>query len=280
MWGRLIYRDGTAKGDPLGFYGGSHDGPAYNSELIAFQIGMDVYRHVARDENGKEGDRDHIGIMGTYGGMDANVDHNLLGFSFPAGQVRMENWSLGAFWTHFEPNGAYLDVVGDATFYKAKLQSFSLPQSKTDGFGFALSAEGGYPFRVSEHWLLEPQAQLIYQWLSLDSFNDAAAHISFRDLDSLLGRIGLRFANVGPTQVWLRGNIWHEFIAKPTTEFSSADGLVPFRADPPATWWQIGLGGSVLLANHVTAFGQGSYESAFDRDSHSWTAKFGLRFNF
>lgn len=279
LWGRVIFRDGKGKGEPRGIYGGNQ-GPSYNSKLAAFQIGLDVYRHVEKDDDGNEADRDHVGIMGTYGGARAEVDHNLLDRKFRAGMIKMEGWSLGAYWTHFEPNGAYLDLVGHVTFYDFKLQSFRLPMNETDGFGLALSAEGGYPFHIEDDWLIEPQAQVIYQALSIDDFDDLAANVRFRDIDSLLGRVGLRFANIGEKQVWLRGNIWHEFLGEGRTEFSSADGYIPFRADLPETWWQIGLGASIFLDKRVTIYGQGSYDEAFDGRSHGWNAKLGLRFNF
>lgn len=277
LWGRVILRHGKSDGDPLGVYG---DGPSYKSDLAAFQIGFDVYREQQKRDDGTEADRDHAGILATYGTMDADVDHNLLEQRFRAGKVKMTNYSIGAYWTHFEPDGAYLDAVVQATWYNMKLRSLRLPAIKTDGFGFAASLEGGYPIRFDEDWRLEPQAQLIYQALSIDSFDDPGAHVRFYDLDSLTGRIGLRLANSGDLQGWLRGNIWHEFLGNSKTEFSSADGFVPFRSDPPVTWWQIGLGTSLLVDPKLTIFGQGSYESAFDGDSHAWQGKIGVRINW
>lgn len=29
---------------------------------------------------------------------------------------------------------------------------------------------------------------------------------------------------------WIRRNVWYEFLGNPRTEFSSADGFIPFRA--------------------------------------------------
>jgi outer membrane autotransporter protein len=39
-----------------------------------------------------------------------------------------------------------------------------------------------------------PQAQLVYQAINFDSFNDGAADIRFDNMDSLAGRIGARVA--------------------------------------------------------------------------------------
>ena len=63
-----------------------------------------------------------------------------------------------------------------------------LPRGKTQGFGFAASLEGGYPFH--DGWLLEPQAQLVYQTINIDDFNDGVADVRYSNTDSLAGRIG------------------------------------------------------------------------------------------
>ncbi len=44
--------------------------------------------------------------MGAVGSTDTDVDHHLLNFSIPAGSIKSDNLSLGAYWTHFAPNGA------------------------------------------------------------------------------------------------------------------------------------------------------------------------------
>jgi len=277
MWGRFIFRHGKTDGDPVGIYG---DGPSYRSDLLAFQIGMDVYRHQEKRSDGSYGDRDHVGLMGSIGMVEANVDHNLLTLQIPAGKVELNGYSIGAYWTHFEPNGAYLDGVVQGTWYDAKIKSPRLPRIRTAGFGIAVSLEGGYPIRLNDDWRLEPQAQVIYQALDLDEFSDPASTVRFDNLDSLVGRIGLRLASNGKNQGWLRGNILHEFLGKPRTEFSSADGFVPFRSDLSRTWWQVGLGMNLSLHPRLTLFGAANYEATFDGKSRALEGKFGVRVNW
>ena len=194
VWGRIILRHGESDGDPLGIYGNSRQGPSYESDLVAFQIGADIYREEKKREDGTTGTRNHAGLMGTYGSLDGEVDHNLLERRFHAGTIDMEAWSVGGFFTHYQPNGAYIDAVAQFTWYDTKIRSLRLPIAKTDGFGIALSAEGGYPLQLAEDWQLEPQAQLIYQSLSMDGFKDLGATVRFRDLDSLVGRVGFRLS--------------------------------------------------------------------------------------
>jgi len=277
VWGRVIIRHGEARGDPRGIYG---DGPAYETDMTVFQIGTDIYRKQQVRDDGTKRDRDHLGIMGSYGNMDGNVTHNLLTFVIPAGHAEMDAWSLGGFWTHFEPDGFYFDAIVQGTWYDITFQSPRLDPISTDGFGLALSGETGYPLHLNKDWQIEPQAQLIYQMLKLDGFRDPAADVRFRDLDSLVGRIGFRLSNRGNHQGWLRGNIWHEFLGKPVTEFSSANGFVGFRATLPRNWWQVGIGGSMVASSNLTLYGQANYEQAFEGGTHAWDAKLGIRYNF
>ena len=41
------------------------------------------------------------------------------------------------------------------------------------------SLEGGYPIQVGGGWIVEPQAQLVYQRIGLDDSADVAATVRF-----------------------------------------------------------------------------------------------------
>ncbi|MET3653824.1 autotransporter outer membrane beta-barrel domain-containing protein [Dyella japonica] len=272
MWGRVVYREGKTQGDPIGIYG---DGPSYKSDMVTVQVGGHLYR--ALSDSGR---LDQVGVYGAYGNADADVDHNLLSLQFKAGSIGLDTYAAGAYWTHYEPNGAYLDVVGQASWYGFDLKGLRLPQIEPDGFGLAGSVEGGYPFKIGHELVLEPQAQIIYQNLSVDSFADPGAHVRYRDLDSLTGRIGVRLATQGNYEVWVRANLWYEFLGTPKTEFSSAAGWVPFHADLPNLMGQLGVGAGLRITSNVYVFGVANYESTFNGNSHSWDAKMGVRIRF
>jgi len=271
VWGRGIYREVSHKSD-LGIYG---TGPSFKMDSWAVQAGADLYR-----DTSDNGNREHIGIYGAYGEIDGDVTHNLLDQTFAGGKVWMEGYTLAGYWTHFEPEGAYLDGVVQATWLDIHASTPRIETKSTTGFDFAASLEGGYPFELDEDWTLEPQGQLIYQALSIERTEDVAAQIDFRDLDSFTGRIGLRLNHEGDKGFWVRLNLWHEFTGEPVTEFSSADGPVPFTAQLPSTWGEIDGGVSLKLDRRTTLFGAGSYQTTFDGDTHGWDAKIGLRRNW
>ena len=152
------------------------------------------------------------------------------------------------------------------------------------------SLEGGYPFDLGNDWLLEPQAQLVYQALSVDDFNDGAADVRYSATDLLAGRIGLRLARdwdveeasgtgAKPRQftLWGRADLWHEFLGDPTTEFSSATGFIPFTADLGETWGKVGVGAAMQVTDASTFYGNVNYAASFEGNADAWEAKVGYK---
>ncbi|MBU3079526.1 hypothetical protein, partial [Sphingomonas quercus] len=95
IWGRLILQAGTQGDLSRGIY---RDGPRFNYDMLAVQIGIDLYR----------GSRDHAGVYGAWGRMNANVRHF---DASAAGKDRLKGWTAGGYWTRFWDNGWYSDVV-------------------------------------------------------------------------------------------------------------------------------------------------------------------------
>jgi outer membrane autotransporter protein len=289
-WTRITGFWGHRDGDPRGIYGGE---PEFEYSFGAVQGGLDLYRR-----EGADGSRDNAGLYAAFGHGEIDVTHNLLGRTFNAGEGKFDAWSIGGYWTHFGSSDWYVDAVVQGSWYDTSMSGGrGLREGETDGLGFAASLEGGYPFHFGETWVIEPQAQLVYQIFDFDEFNDGAADVRFSDLDSLAGRIGARLARNwslddeaqgdGPGEMppkparsaaaWLRADVWHEFIAEPTTEFSSADGFVPFTAELTGSWVKVGFGGSYDLTTSATLYGNVNYDVTFDGYAHAWEGKFGLK---
>ncbi|WP_396616113.1 autotransporter outer membrane beta-barrel domain-containing protein [Lysobacter soli] len=284
MWGRLMYVDGERDGARDGIF--SH-GPGYDYEFAAVQIGYDLHRHEELGEH-----RDHAGLYGAVGYAEGEVDH----FNRTrAGDERIDGYSLGGYWTRYGAANRdwYVDTVLQATWYEASAGAATrdLERMETDGFGFVASLEGGYPLRDrGDHWIWEPQGQLIYGWLDLEDSRDMAANVSFEDTDSLVGRLSLRLsrdwlrdsdtARDLHTAGWGRLSIWHEFKGNPVTEFSTARGPVGFNADLGGTWWEAELGVTREIDRDVFFYGNVGYAQGADDDRRAWEGKLGLRANW
>jgi outer membrane autotransporter protein len=156
------------------------------------------------------------------------------------------------------------------------------------GFGFAASIEGGYPFDLGEGWQLEPQAQLVWQTVSFDDFNDGAADIRYDNL----GRIGARLARIWEAEeattgeparlvtVWGKVNLWRELTAEAQTDISSASGNAPFTSDLDEIWIEFGLGTTRQVSGTTWLYGNVNSSTTFDGDNHAWNGKLGLRVNW
>lgn len=278
-WARLIGMHGDRKGSESGVYG---RGPSYDYEFVGVQMGGDLLRRERPD-----GFRDHAGAYWAIGSAKTEADHY---DGARAGTDRFNGYTLGGYWTRFGPNEWYLDGIAQATWYEVKANSErGLPEFQTDGLGLAGSIEGGYRFKVQGDWSIEPQAQLIYQWVDLDESSDLGAKVRFKDVESLAVRMGVRIARTRPLANgnaprmitgWVRLSAWHDFLGDPKTEFSSETGFIPFRADIGGSWGELKAGVTAEVKRNMFVYGSMGYQRGFDGDRHAWDGKIGLRVNW
>ncbi|MBD9577767.1 autotransporter outer membrane beta-barrel domain-containing protein [Pseudomonas sp. PDM23] len=278
-WGRVIYRSGKQDGDRKDAVGNT---PEYNYDLTAFQVGADLYRKERAD-----GGHDQAGFSLGIGSMDAGVSHYT---GRNAGDDTLRAYSLGGYWTHFGPEGWYLDGVLQVSRYDIEARPNELGKLETRGWGYTGSLEGGYPYEADKDLWIEPQAQVIYSYVDLDDSDDVGADVRFRDVESLIGRLGVRIAKDWETegsdksrrrtQGWVRPSVWHEFKGQPKTEFSSQSGYIPFEADIDGTWWEANLGIDHQASEKVTFTVSAGYREAFDGDSHGYDAMVGFKYLF
>jgi autotransporter family porin len=278
-WARVIGQLGQRDGDQNGIFG---SGPKFDYGFSAFQAGHDVYRveHI-------DGSRDHVGFYAAAGFGSSDVTH-ITGVA--AGEDQFTATSLGGYWTHFGPQGWYLDGILQGTWYDMSGDSHrGLGTLKTHGAGFASSLEAGYPFRLSGGWLIEPQAQVVYQDVSLSDSADSAAAVRFQDVESLAARFGVRIArtwaldagsNPRLVTAWVRPNFWREFNGNPITSFSSDTGFVPFHADLGGNWAEINAGVSYTVNRTTEFYANTSYQTGLDGRSFAYNGKAGFRLNW
>jgi outer membrane autotransporter protein len=248
---------GNAQGHLNDFY---RDGPSYDFTLGGFQAGIDLYR---REQ--ESGSRDLAGLFVGAGRAEANVDRVYGG---NAGQLTMNGYSFGGYWTHLDQTGFYTDAVIQGTRYD-RIESSSADQiaMRTAGWGFISSLEGGYRHGLGNGWTVEPQAQLIYQHLSLDNTSDRFGRIAFSDTDTVYGRVGAKIGRQWQAEsgrryaAWARVNLWHTMGGEAKTSFSNLQGenRVSLVSDAQGSWGQFGLGFSGQLTETVSLFASGDY---------------------
>jgi outer membrane autotransporter protein len=254
VWGRVIGEHQT-----FGFDGAT--APIVTGNLLGFQAGVDLFRRTT-----PEGSRDHLGL---YFGWDrfnsGSLRGDILGRTDAfAGEVTLSGSSTGAYWTHYTRSGAYLDAVVQGSWIRMKGSSVQDSRVETDSKGITVSLETGMPHPMGERgrWLLEPQAQLIYQTLSVDDASDDESDIVWSPAAAWTGRLGLRLQHMsrddegGLWQPYGRINLWQSFSGNDELSF---DGMPPNRTRSGGTSPEIGAGMTTRFNRTTSMYGEMDY---------------------
>jgi outer membrane autotransporter protein len=240
--------------------------PRASGQLLGLQSGIDLWRG-----EGMPGHRSAAGIYFAY--TNANVDVNgrvtneaATGYVLrKTGGLNLDGWSGGAYWTHYGPGAWYVDAVAQATHYQGAA-STRITALETTGFGFVSSLEAGHPLLLpmfGPGFVLEPQAQIVWQHVSFDDTSDRFGEIALGSTSGASGRIGLRGRWTVVTdsgQVWqpyVRANLWHDWGARATVTYSGIH-QVPLLQE--ANRLQLGGGVSVTMNANVTLHANVDYQ--------------------
>jgi len=268
-WGRVFGETGSQ-----GSSGGNaaaqltrfqSDGPSYDVDLGGFQAGYDI----PLSEPG-QGASNLFGFYVGAGQARGSVDAVYGG---SAGKVSMDAYSLGAYWSHAQANGLYLDTVLQGTFYGQTSTSSVLGETlETDGVGLIGSLEAGYRFDLGAGWAIEPQAQLVYQRLSFDNAADSYGLINYDATNDFFGRVGARVSRGWSLEDgrkmtgWARASLWNAFGDGPDVTFAGLDGgnAMSFDAGLGGTRVQLGLGAAMAVSDRMSLFASGNYDLRVD----------------
>lgn len=213
-WVRVIGEHGQSK------WSGTGKTRARDANLVGIQAGLDIYR--AKHASGY---RDHVGIYGGYVRHSAKIRGFALGAdNLQVGKLTLDGPVVGGYWTRYSPSGTYLDGVVQWNWFDVAAKSGYGARMDTKGTGFAASLEVGHPFAIGERWQIEPQAQLIYQDISIRGTSDAFSRVRWREGDAVTGRLGarLQFTSEQDDPLWqpyVKANVWRGFSGKDRTAF-------------------------------------------------------------
>ena len=159
------------------------------------------------------------GFYTTFMDTDSQVN-GFTGMRGGAGYNSTFSTYLGGYATWTDSDGLYVDNVMQYGYHSVDLRNYA-DNSTThpDGSSFAGSVEVGKPWYLgSSNWLLEPQAQLIWQYSDFGAvtMSDSAKSRVKIDSDlSVIGRVGGRMAvdlktDYGNIKPYARVNYWQE----------------------------------------------------------------------
>lgn len=196
-------------------------GPAYDNKLFGMQLGHDLLTYTS-DSGATQAAGLHVGAA------DARSRARAV-YGGDSGHSHIDSVSGGLYWSWNARGGAYLDAVLQVTDYDAEITlAGQALRIQSDGRGYLASLEGGVPLSLRHGWLVEPQAQLVYQKVHFEDTQDELAEIHHVGVRALNGRLGARLGRQwvspagpgarGQLQLALSGELDHNFSA-----FASAD---------------------------------------------------------
>ncbi|WP_254311482.1 autotransporter outer membrane beta-barrel domain-containing protein [Rahnella aceris] len=246
-WGRIV---GTHTENDAGRY-------SYDTNTWYAQLGMDL----VWDKNEENTERS-TGILVTLGRQNTDVEDS-------------DIYSLGGYYTLKAQDGGYIDAVGMGSGYKNS--DDSTHDAGQDGYGVALSVEAGKPFTLHENLKIEPQAQVIYQYLNLEDFNDDISNVSGVSTSNAQARGGVRLFMDNPT--------WTPYLTLDAVTTVGDEPEVQFatqrlKAEFSDNWWQTGAGLAGKLSENTTIYTDVRYQKGFDSDLEGYSGNLGIKVNF
>ncbi|WP_456636736.1 autotransporter family protein [Bradyrhizobium sp. USDA 10063] len=252
-------------------FGSTHDQswqgtvrPEFDGSIWGIQVGRDLY-----GIDRPSGHVDRFGLFYAHARAGGDVRGFAVGeLQKSVGSIGLDGDTLGGYWTHVGPSRWYLDAVLMGTFLQSTERSIRSPSTATAGNALTASLEAGYPFALGRGWAIEPQAQMIWQQVSLDPTRDLFSTIAYDDSDAFAGRVGVRLqgsVQAGSTLVepYFKANLWHTFAGTDRVLFATT----PIETARRATAVEIGGGFAAQITAAVAVYGAASYITDVDSDA-------------
>ncbi|MBV9014482.1 MAG: autotransporter domain-containing protein [Alphaproteobacteria bacterium] len=263
--------------------------PRASGHEIGVQAGLDLWRG-----SFYPGHRDVAGVYFAYGNTDVDVTGLTINSSVTdyvhrhTGTLNLNAFSGGAYWTHYGPTGWYLDAVLQGTGYDGTANALFAPipglvengirtKLSTGGSGFISSLEAGYPLPLplylGPNFILEPQAQILWQHVSFDPAGDGIDTVALGSSSGTTGRLGLRGQWAVPDvygglwQPYARANFWHDWGGQTNLQFTESPVEVPLVQH--ASRLEFAGGVTYKLNPSWSFFGQLGYQFAVGGPSNT-----------
>lgn len=209
------------------------------------------------------------GLLTNRGMSDSNSD-----------TLNLQGQSLGAYWSLTGPQGWHVDLTASGGRVSGFSRNGEGARQVTEGSAMTLSVEGGFPIGISENWVVEPQAQLINQRITLDTPYAGSGNASSSDLTSWSGRVGAKLKgsydiNGLPVEPYVRTNLWHTVYTGNTVTLDQVDKISSSRNSSTV---ELGLGLVAKVTPAVSLYVSADYSSDVDdNDLNGLIGSLGVR---
>lgn len=245
-WGRVITsrtnirQNGTTSPHTSGHYNG-------------LQMGSDIWNNPHWHTGGYLGYLNgHLNVAGFASGINGNVGKN-----------DIQSYFLGAYSTYTSNTGSYLDIVLQGAQHQADIRPTGNQASKQKGHGITASVEIGKPFTIGHSaWKLEPQTQIMRQWLHLnDSQISGNTTVSQNGNNVWLFRIGGRMHgdfqfNKGTFHPYARINFIYSPDGDDYTTYTTRIASTTLNTSLAHSSTEMAIGGSYEISNKMRLYGE------------------------
>ncbi|AMA45667.1 autotransporter family protein [Pseudomonas alabamensis] len=253
--------------------------PSLDGDFYGFKVGQDLYAWA------EGGYRQQVGVYVGHGRLEGDVKGFALGRQdTQVGDLRLDGDSAGLYWTLVTPGGAYVDAVLQYTDLDGRARSDRGQRIDLDGDAWTASLEAGRPLPLSDHWTVEPQAQVIAQKTNLHSTRDSASHIGFDSQPEVTGRLGVRlegrFASTREriVQPYLQMDVLHTAGGRDTVVFDRLDRI---KTDYRQTAAQAEIGVVGQISDALSVHAGVRYSANLDaREQEASGGNVGVRWQF
>ena len=194
--------------------------------------------------------------------------------------LNLQGQSLGAYYSLTGPQGWHVDLTASGGRVNGFSRNEQGARQITEGSAVTLSVEGGFPIGISENWVVEPQAQLINQRITLDTPYAGSGNASSSDLSSWSGRVGAKLKgsydiNGLPIEPYVRTNLWHTVYTGNTVSLDQVDKISSSRNSSTV---ELGLGLVARMTPTVSLYVSADYSSDVDdNDLNGLIGSLGVR---
>ncbi|KNH29735.1 autotransporter subunit beta [Pseudomonas syringae] len=180
--------------------------------------------------------------------------------------LNLQGQSLGAYWSLTGPQGWHVDLSASGGRVNGYSRNDQGARQAAEGSAVTLSVEGGFPIGLGNNWVIEPQAQLINQRITLDTPYAGSGKASSSDLTSWSGRVGARLKgsydiNGLPVEPYVRTNVWHTVYTGNTVSLDQVDKISSSRKSSTV---DVGLGLVARVTPLVSLYISADYSSDVD----------------
>lgn len=173
------------------------------------------------------------------------------------GEADGDMYGVAVYGSWLNDDGQFVDMIAKYSRLSNDFTSGDMSGSY-DNNAFSVSAEYGWHWKLSELAFVEPQAELTYgRVMGDDVVFDNGVAVSQDDMDSLIGRLGMRAGFYFPDNkgtLYARLSVLHDFEGEAGFRASTADNSTALTDDLGGTWYEFGIGANLNLTDSTYTY--------------------------